>query len=113
MSCFTSNRTPQQVRGFMHMSLDTQAITKIARLCRIRVEESEKAFYAKEIGGILQWVEQLNEVNTDGVPQMVSVVELALPRRKDEVTDGNQQTAILKNAPMADHGCFAVPKVIE
>lgn len=95
------------------MSLDTQAITKIARLCRIRVEDSEKEFYAKEISGILQWVEQLNEVNTDNVPQMVSVVDMALPRRKDEVTDGNKQEAILKNAPSADFGCFAVPKVIE
>ncbi len=95
------------------MSLDTQAITKIARLCRIRVEDSEKEFYAKEIGGILQWVEQLNEVNTDNVPQMVSVVDMALPRRKDVVTEGNQQEAILKNATNADFGCFSVPKVIE
>ncbi|MDX2074333.1 MAG: Asp-tRNA(Asn)/Glu-tRNA(Gln) amidotransferase subunit GatC [Alphaproteobacteria bacterium] len=95
------------------MSLDTQAITKIARLARLRVEEGEKEFYAQQISGILQWVEQLNEVNTDNVPQMVSVVELALPRRKDEVTDGHQPEAILKNAPNADHGCFAVPKVIE
>lgn len=95
------------------MSLDTQAITKIARLCRIRVEESEKDYYAKQISGILQWVEQLNEVNTDNVPQMVSVVDMQLPRRKDEVTDGNQQQAILANAPSADFGCFAVPKVIE
>lgn len=95
------------------MSLDTQAITKIARLCRIRVEDSEKEFYAKEIGGILQWVEQLNEVNTDNVPQMVSVVDMALPRRDDVVTEGNQQELILKNAPSADFGCFAVPKVIE
>jgi len=95
------------------MSLDPQAITKIARLARIRVDEGEKEFYAKEISGILQWMEQLNEVNTDGVPQMVSVVEMQLPRRKDVVNDGNQQQAILKNAPNADFGCFAVPKVIE
>jgi len=95
------------------MTLDSQAITKIARLARIRVEDSEKEFYAKEISGILQWMEQLNEVNTDNVPQMVSVVDMQLPRRKDIVTDGNQQAAILKNAPSADFGCFAVPKVIE
>ena len=95
------------------MSLDTQAITKIARLCRIRVEQKDKEFYAKEISGILQWVEQLNEVNTDNVPQMVSVVELALPKRADVVTEGNQQALVLKNAPSADFGCFAVPKVIE
>lgn len=95
------------------MALDTQAITKIARLARIRVKDEEKDYYAKQISGILQWVEQLNEVNTDGVPQMVSVVEMELPRRADVVTDGNQVDAVLKNAPSADHGCFAVPKVIE
>lgn len=95
------------------MTLDTQAITKIARLARIRVEEDEKEFYAQQISGIIQWVEQLNEVNTDDVPQMVSVVDMKLPMRADVVTDGHQQEAILKNAPNADFGCFAVPKVIE
>jgi len=95
------------------MTLDTQAITKIARLARIRVEENEKEFYAQQISGIIQWVEQLNEVNTDDVPQMVSVVDMKLPQRADIVTDGHQQEAILKNAPNADFGCFAVPKVIE
>ena len=95
------------------MSLDTQAITKIARLARIRVEESEKAFYATQISGILQWVEQLNEVNTDGVPQMVSVVDMQLPQREDVISDGNQQAAVLKNAPASDYGCFSVPKVME
>lgn len=95
------------------MSLDSQAIAKIARLARIRVDEKDKEFYAHEISGILQWMEQLNEVNTDGVPQMVSVVEMSLPRRTDAVTDGGMQEAILKNAPSSDYGCFAVPKVIE
>lgn len=95
------------------MTVDIQAITKIARLARIRVTEEEKPFYAEKINGILQWVEQLNEVNTDGVPQMVSVTDMALPRREDKVTDGRQPEAILKNAPASDHGCFAVPKVIE
>lgn len=95
------------------MSLDTQAITKIARLSRIRVEEAEKDYYARQISGILQWVEQLNEVNTDDVPQMVSVVDMQLPRREDKVTDGNQQQAVLQNATNADYGCFSLPKVIE
>lgn len=95
------------------MTVDTQAITKIARLARIRVSDEEKPYYAENISGILQWVEQLNEVNTEGVPQMVSVVEMTLPQRKDVVTDGKKQAAILKNAPNADFGCFAVPKVIE
>lgn len=95
------------------MSLDSQAITKIARLARIRVDDKDKEFYAKEISGILAWMEQLNEVNTDNVPQMVSVVEMSLPRRADVANDGGIQEAILKNAPSSDFGCFAVPKVIE
>lgn len=93
--------------------LDTAAITKIARLARIRVNEDEKAHFAKELNGILRFVEQLSAVNTDGVPQMVSVADLTLPWRKDEVNDGNRQSEVLANAPKADHGCFVVPKVIE
>lgn len=95
------------------MSLDTKAVAKIARLARIAVTEEEKAHYAKEISGILQWVEQLAEVNTDGVPLMTSVAAMELPRRKDEVTDGNQVEAIVANAPSSDYGCFVVPKVME
>lgn len=95
------------------MSLTTQDVTKIARLARIAVTEDEKAHYAAEISGILKWVEQLQEVNTENVPQMVSVADMRLPWRKDKVTDGNQQEAVIANAPQADYGCFAVPKVIE
>ncbi|MDE3060811.1 MAG: Asp-tRNA(Asn)/Glu-tRNA(Gln) amidotransferase subunit GatC [Pseudomonadota bacterium] len=95
------------------MVLDSKAVAKIARLARIEVSEDEKAHYAKEISGILQWVEQLGEVNTDGVPQMTSVAAVTLPRREDKVTDGNQQEAVLKNAPQSDYGCFVVPKVME
>lgn len=95
------------------MTLDSQAVAKIAHLARIRVTEQEKEHFAKEISGILQWVEQLSEVNTDGVPLMTSVSNIKLPLRKDMVTDGNQQAAILKNAPDSDYGCFVVPKVME
>jgi aspartyl-tRNA(Asn)/glutamyl-tRNA(Gln) amidotransferase subunit C len=95
------------------MSLDTQAISKIAKLARIRIDESEKAYYAEQISGILKWVEQLQEVNTEGVPHMVSVADIRLPMRKDVVSDGNQQQAILANAKDTDYGCFSVPKVIE
>jgi aspartyl-tRNA(Asn)/glutamyl-tRNA(Gln) amidotransferase subunit C len=94
------------------MSLDKAAVTKIARLSRLAVSDAEKEHYVREISGILKWVEQLNEVNTDNVPQLTSVNNSALPWRKDEVTDGNQQEAILKNATN-EHGCFVVPKVIE
>ncbi len=95
------------------MALDKQAVTKIARLSRIRVAEDEKEHFAAEISGILKWVEQLNEVNTDNVPQLASVSSVALPWRKDVVTDGNQQESVVKNAPNSDYGCFVVPKVLE
>ena len=95
------------------MSLDSAAVAKIAKLARIKVTEEERDHYAKEISGILQWVEQLGEVNTDGVPQMTSVASMKLPLRDDVVTEGNQQEAIIKNGQGAEYGCFIVPKVIE
>jgi len=95
------------------MSLTTAEVAKIAHLARIEVNEEEKEHFAKEISSILQWVEQLAEVNTDGVPQMNSVSSMKLVWREDKVSDGNQQAAILKNAPEQDYGCFVVPKVVE
>lgn len=95
------------------MALDKQAVTKIARLARIEVTDADKDHFAREISGILQWIEQLNEVKTDNVPQMVSVADMRLPWREDKVTDGNQPEAIVKNAPQSEYGCFAVPKVME
>ena len=94
------------------MLLDKQAVAKIARLARIKVTDEEKEHYAREISGILKWMEQLNEVNTENTPMLSSVAAVTLPWRKDEVTDGNIQEAVLKNAPN-EHGCFVVPKVIE
>lgn len=93
--------------------IDENTVTKIAKLARIKVKDEEKALFAKEISGILQWIEQLSEVNTANVPQMTSVAAMSLPWRKDVVTDGGQRDAIVKNAPMNDYGCFVVPKVIE
>ena len=95
------------------MLLDKQAVAKIARLARIEVTDADKEHYAKEISGILQWMEQLNEINTEGVPMLTSVSAVKLPWRKDVVTDGNQQEAVIKNAPSSDYGCFVVPKVME
>ncbi|MGE0754082.1 MAG: Asp-tRNA(Asn)/Glu-tRNA(Gln) amidotransferase subunit GatC [Alphaproteobacteria bacterium] len=95
------------------MSLDKHQVAKIARLARIRLTGDEQEHYAGELSGILGWIEQLSEVNTDGVPQMTSVASMKLPMRDDVVTDGHQAEAILANAPVSDYGCFAVPKVIE
>lgn len=95
------------------MALTKQEVEKIGKLAHIALTEDEKDHYGKEISQILQWVEQLQSVNTDDVEQMTSVADLTLPRRKDEVTDGNCRDAVLANAPESEYGCFAVPKVIE
>lgn len=95
------------------MALTEKDVLKIAKLARIRLAPDEVAHYGREINGILKWIEQLQEVNTDGVAALSSVSEQLLPWRKDEVTDGGIQEQILKNATDAAYGCFAVPKVIE
>lgn len=95
------------------MALTDNEVQHIATLARIRLSGEELPHYAKEINGILKWIEQLGEVNTDGVAALSSVSEQLLPWRADVVNDGNQQEAVLKNAPLQQYGCFAVPKVIE
>lgn len=95
------------------MLLDKNAVAKIAKLARIHVSEEDKDVYSRELSGILNWMEQLNEVNTRDVPQMTSVSAVKLPWREDRVADGNQMEAVVKNAPQSDYGCFVVPKVIE
>ncbi len=95
------------------MALTDKEVQHIATLARIRLSAEELPHYAKEINGILKWIDQLSEVNTDGVAALSSVSEQLLPWRKDEVTDGGYQEAVLKNAPNQQYGCFAVPKVIE
>ena len=95
------------------MALSDKDVKHIAKLARIRLTDAELPHYAREINGILKWIEQLSEVNTEGVAPLASVSEQALPWRKDEITDGGIQEQIVKNAPNASYGCFAVPKVIE
>lgn len=95
------------------MALTDKDVVKIAKLARIRLSAEEVPHYAKEINGILKWIEQLSEVNTEGIAPLASVSHQLLPWRKDEVTDGNIQEQILKNATNASYGCFTVPKVIE
>lgn len=95
------------------MALTDKEVQHIATLARIRLGADELPHYACEINGILKWIEQLGEVNTDGVTALSSVSEQLLPWRADVVTDGGYQEAVLKNAPNAQYGCFSVPKVIE
>jgi aspartyl-tRNA(Asn)/glutamyl-tRNA(Gln) amidotransferase subunit C len=95
------------------MSLDRAAVRHIAMLARIRVSDAEADALVGELGKILAWVEQLGEVDTSGVEPMASVVARQLPRRADEVTDGNIRERVLLNAPEAATGFFTVPKVVE
>jgi aspartyl-tRNA(Asn)/glutamyl-tRNA(Gln) amidotransferase subunit C len=95
------------------MSLTAAQVKKIAKLSRIRLNEQEVEHYGKEISSILNWIEMLQEVNTDKVPQMASVSSIGLHLREDAVTDGNMQADVLKNAPKSAFGCFEVPKVVE
>lgn len=95
------------------MSIDTDTARKVAKLARIAVDEDRLPALAEEFNAILGFIEQLGEVDVDGVEPMVSVTPMRLKRREDGVTDGNQQAAVLSNAPDAREGFFAVPKVVE
>ena len=95
------------------MSIDIETARKVAKLARIRVEEQALPALAAEFTAILGFIEQLNEVDVEGVEPMTSVTPMRLKRRADLVTDGNQQAAVLANAPDAREGFFAVPKVVE
>jgi aspartyl-tRNA(Asn)/glutamyl-tRNA(Gln) amidotransferase subunit C len=95
------------------MSIDESTAAKVAKLARIKVEASALPALASEFNTILGFIEQLNEVDVDGIEPMVSVEPMRLPRRADVVTDGNMQDRILANAPDAREGFFAVPKVVE
>ena len=96
------------------MSVDKSTVVHIAQLARIRVPEEELDGLAAELSNILGWVEQLSEVDTEGVAPMSSVIEgMELRPRKDQVTDGECRDAVLSNAPETTDGFFVVPKVIE
>jgi aspartyl-tRNA(Asn)/glutamyl-tRNA(Gln) amidotransferase subunit C len=86
---------------------------KVAKLARIRLTDDEAERYAGEIVQVLDWVEQLQEVNTDDVPQMASASDVSLPWRADRVTDGSIQQEVVANAPEQEYGCYVVPKVVE
>lgn len=95
------------------MSIDLKTAAHVAKLARIKVEDDALPALAQEFNDILGFIEQLNEVDVEGVEPMTSVTPMRLKRRADVVTDGNQQAAVLSNAPDAREGFFAVPKVVE
>lgn len=95
------------------MSIDKDTARRVAHLARIEVPDAALEGLAAELSGILGFMEQLNEVDVEGVEPMTSVTPMDLPRRADVVTDGDKQGDILRNAPDAREGFFAVPKVVE
>jgi aspartyl-tRNA(Asn)/glutamyl-tRNA(Gln) amidotransferase subunit C len=95
------------------MSVDKDTVRRVAHLARIAVAEEELEPLAGELNSILGWVEQLNEVDVEGVEPMTSVTPMALKRREDVVTDGDRQGDVLLNAPDQREGFYAVPKVVE
>ena len=95
------------------MSVNIATVKKIESLARIAITEEEAARIAPELDNIMGWIEQLGEVDVTGVEPMTAVIPNHLRLRDDVVTDGNVRDAVLSNAPQAEHGFFAVPKVIE
>lgn len=95
------------------MAVDNETVKGIAFLSKLQIEENKLEETKDEFNKILNWVAELQEVNTDNVEQLVSVNEENLSCRKDVVKDGNIKDEVLKNAPLSEFGYFAVPKVVE
>ena len=95
------------------MSLDPATVRRIAKLARIRVEDDQVAPLQAQLNGILGWIEQLQEVNVDGIAPLTGAVDMTLRMRVDQVTDGGMAEAVLANAPDRAGAFFAVPKVVE
>jgi aspartyl-tRNA(Asn)/glutamyl-tRNA(Gln) amidotransferase subunit C len=95
------------------MSIDAATVRRIALLARIKVEDGEVEHLQGEINSILGFVEQLKEVNVEGVEPMTSVTPMKLPMREDKVTDGGDAAKVLANAPQSEEGFFLVPRVVE
>jgi len=95
------------------MSLDLATVRRIATLARIHVEDAELPALQSELNGILGWIEQLNEVNVDGIEPLTGAAQMALKMREDVVTDGGYPDKILANAPERAGEFFVVPKVVE
>ena len=95
------------------MQVDEDTVRRIARLARIKITDQEATGLQSELSGILDWVEQLSEVDTDNVEPMTRVVPIELRQRQDVVDDGGKADAVVANAPMTQDHFFVVPKVVE
>jgi aspartyl-tRNA(Asn)/glutamyl-tRNA(Gln) amidotransferase subunit C len=95
------------------MTIDVATVRKVARLARIAEPEDRLETLAKELNGIMSWIEQLSEVDTDGVEPMTSAVHMPAPMREDVVTEGGDPQLVLSNSPKRSGNFFVVPKVVE
>ena len=95
------------------MHVDEKTVRRIAHLARIKITDDEAIGLESELSAILDWVEQLDEVDTDSVEPMTRVVPISLKQREDIVKDGDKVDEIVANAPISDDGFFVVPKVVE
>ncbi len=95
------------------MSVDKETVQRMAKLARIALDETQTAAMEQELNALLSWVEQLQDVDVEGVAPMTSVVEQRLKMRDDVVTDGGYAEDLMKNAPQAEAHFFVVPKVVE
>jgi len=95
------------------MEVDEATVRRIARLARIKITDDEAKGLKGELNGILNWVEQLGEVDTENVEPMTSVVPIKLKMREDVVNDGEKADDVTANAPMSEDGFYVVPKVVE
>ncbi len=95
------------------MPMDKETVYKIGRLAKLKIAEDEADMFAEQLGGILNWVEQLGEVDTDDIEPLANVVDIAPKMRADIVSDGGIQEDVLANAPEDQQGYYVVPKVVE
>ena len=95
------------------MAIDAATVRKVAKLARIRTPEERLEPLARELSAIINWIEQLDAVDVDGVEPMTSCVEIKLPLREDVVTEGGDPAKVLSNAPKSDKNFFVVPKVVD
>ena len=95
------------------MSVDDTTVRRVAKLARIAITDEEAGRLQTELNGILGWIDQLNEVDVEGVPPLTSAVAVAPRLRADEVTDGERADDVTRNAPASEDHFFMVPKVVE
>lgn len=95
------------------MAIDEATVRKVARLARLSAPEERLEPLARELSTIIDWIEQLGEVDVEGVQPMTSAVRVKLPMRQDVVTEGGDPIKVLANAPLARDNFFVVPKVVE